>query len=374
VLCAFSSFSSRLIENARLVITFACHSGTLRQKTEFLQDSVDKHANFYGLLMDLPRFAPYRFGCCLKGIETNAGLPDHRIIASCTRGPAMKRLPVTIISGYLGAGKTSLINRLLAEDHGMKVAVIVNDFGAINIDADLISDTDADTIALSNGCVCCTMGTDLAMTLRQLALRENQPCHLIIEASGVSDPIAITNTVMAESGFSYAGIITLVDGKNAEALFDDEDIAPQITQQIRAADLTLISKCESLAPSLLEKLQEIGARTPTVLNGAPVSDLLLDIVPLPKGKSTAMHPAYATWQHRSKAPLDRRTLGEKLANRPNGLYRMKGHVLTSGGAYQLHIVGRHVEARHCDAEETLLVGLGLADRVTPEQIDAWWHS
>lgn len=286
----------------------------------------------------------------------------------------MRRLPVTIISGYLGAGKTSLINRLMAEDHGLKLAVIVNDFGAVNIDAELIGNAEADTIALSNGCICCTMGTDLAMTLRQIAQRASQPCHLIIEASGISDPIAITNTVMAESGFSYAGIITLVDGENAHALFDDEDIAPQLTQQIRAADLTLVSKCETLEADLAERLKDMGARTPTVLNGAPVSDLLLDVVPLPKGRTVTVHPAYATWHHQSKEPLDRRALGEKLANRPTGLYRMKGYVLTSGGAYQLHIVGRHVEARHCDAEETVLVGLGLADRISPQQIDAWWHS
>ncbi len=286
----------------------------------------------------------------------------------------MKRLPVTVISGYLGAGKTSLINRLLAEDHGLKLAVVVNDFGAINIDAELIGDAETDAIALSNGCICCTMGTDLAMTLRQIAQRETQPCHLIIEASGVSDPIAITNTVMTESGFSYAGIITIVDGDNALALFDDDDIAPQLTQQIRAADLTLVSKCEELGSELKKKLKEIGARTPTVLNGAPVSDLLLDVVPLPKGRPSTVHPSYATWHYQSKDPLDRRTLGEKLANRPTGLYRMKGYVLTSGGAYQLHIVGRHVEARHCEADETLLVGLGLSDRITPEQIDAWWHS
>lgn len=286
----------------------------------------------------------------------------------------MRRLPVTIISGYLGAGKTSLINRLLAEDHGLNLAVIVNDFGTINIDAELIGDSDTDTIALSNGCVCCTMGADLAMTLRQIAQRETQPCHLIIEASGISDPVAITNTVMTESGFSYAGIITLVDGENALTLFEDEDLAPQLTQQIRAADLTLVSKCEALSADLADRLTEIGARTPTVLNGAPVSDLLLDVVPLPKGRTVTTHPAYATWHYQSKDPLDRRALGEKLANRPAGLYRMKGYVLTSGGAYQLHIVGRHVEARHCEADETMLVGLGLADRISAQQIDAWWHS
>lgn len=284
----------------------------------------------------------------------------------------MKRVPVTIISGYLGAGKTSLINRILAESHGLDLAVIVNDFGAINIDADLIRDTENGTIALTNGCICCTMGTDLALTLRQILDRPEQPGHLVIEASGISDPVAIANTVMGESGFSYAGIVTVVDGLNADTLLQDEEIAPQVLQQIRAADLVLVSKCEAIDADLADQLKAAGARTPTVLDGAPVSDLLFDVVPLPKGRSVAAHPAYATWQHQSRDVLDRRALGDKLASRPDGLYRMKGYVLTTGGAYELHIVGRHVEARHCDADETLLVGLGPAGRISPEQIEAWW--
>ncbi|MFT7136469.1 MAG: G3E family GTPase, partial [Akkermansiaceae bacterium] len=73
------------------------------------------------------------------------------------------RLPLTVISGYLGAGKTTLINRLLAEDHGLKLMVMVNDFGAINIDAELIAEAGEDTMTLTNGCVCCTMGNDLFM-------------------------------------------------------------------------------------------------------------------------------------------------------------------------------------------------------------------
>lgn len=284
----------------------------------------------------------------------------------------MKRLPVTIISGYLGAGKTTLINRMLAEPHGLRLAVIVNDFGAVNIDAELISNSDSNTIALNNGCICCTMGDDLAMALFQIQNRTEQPDHLVIEASGISDPIAIANTVMAQSGLNYGGIITVVDGENALTLLQDPDVAPLVKQQVRAGDLVLLSKCDSLSPDLTSMMKDLGARSPTVLNGAPVSDLLFDVVPLPKGRPTVAHPAYATWHHQSDVPLDRRALGDKLANRPEGLYRMKGYVLTNGGAYQLHIVGRHVEARRCEASETVLVGLGPAARITPKEIEAWW--
>ncbi|WP_411351911.1 CobW family GTP-binding protein [Leisingera aquaemixtae] len=284
----------------------------------------------------------------------------------------MNRLPVTIISGYLGAGKTTLINRLLAEDHGQKLAVIVNDFGAVNIDDALIQDTDGGKIALTNGCVCCTMGDDLAAALREVLNRPEHPDHVVIEASGISDPVAIANSVLNENGLSYGGIVTLVDADNAQTLLNDPLVAPQAEQQIRAADLVIATKCDEISDSLGAALKSAGARIPTVLNGFPVAELLFDVVPLPKGRAVAAHPAYATWQHRSRTVLDRRALGEKLAERPAGIYRMKGFVLTTGGAYELHVVGRHVEAKRCEAEETVLVGLGPADRISRDEIEAWW--
>ncbi|UWQ74966.1 GTP-binding protein [Leisingera sp. M658] len=284
----------------------------------------------------------------------------------------MNRLPVTIISGYLGAGKTTLINRLLAEDHGLKLTVIVNDFGAINIDDALIQDTSGGTIALTNGCACCTMGDDLSLALREILNRPGRPDHLVIEASGISDPVAIANSVLNERGLSYGGIVTLVDAENAGTLLNDPLVAPQAEQQIRAADLVIVSKCDGMNQTVSALLAKAGARTPTVLNGSPVAELLFDVVPLPKGAAVAAHPAYTTWQHRSNDVLDRRALGNKLAARPAGLYRMKGFVLTSGGAYELHVVGRHVEAKRCEAEETVLVGLGPANRISRDEIEAWW--
>ncbi|OED48468.1 cobalamin biosynthesis protein CobW [Rhodobacteraceae bacterium (ex Bugula neritina AB1)] len=284
----------------------------------------------------------------------------------------MNRLPVTIVGGYLGAGKTTLINRLLAEDHGLKLAVIVNDFGAINIDDALIQDAEGGKIALTNGCVCCTMDDDLSFALREILNRPDRPDHVIIEASGISDPIAIAKSVLNEGGLSYGGIVSLVDAENAEALLNDPLVAPQAEQQIRAADLVIATKCDELTAELSALLAKAGARTPTALNDSPVAELLFDVVPLPKGRAVAAHPAYTTWQHRSRTVLDRRALGDKLAERPTGLYRMKGFVLTTGGSYELHVVGRHVEAKRCEAEETVLVGLGPADRISREDIETWW--
>lgn len=284
----------------------------------------------------------------------------------------MMPLPMTVISGYLGAGKTTLINRLLAEDHGLRLLVMVNDFGAINIDAALIKSTGDDTIALTNGCVCCTMGADLFMALGDVLDQSPRPDHLIIEASGIADPAAIANAAIAEPEMIYGGIITLVDAKNAPDLLADPLIVPQVTQQITAADMVIITKSETEDPALIAQLIALGARKPTQLGTAPLADLLFGLTPLPHGQTTAPHPTYTSWQHDSDMVIDRRILGDKLATRPDGLYRLKGFVQTNDGGYEVHVVGRYVQAKRAETSRTTLVALGPADRITRDDIDTWW--
>lgn len=286
----------------------------------------------------------------------------------------MTRLPVTILSGYLGAGKTTLINRLLAEDHGLRLMVIVNDFGAVNIDDALIKAEEGGTLALTNGCVCCSMDQDLQMALRKIVIAADRPDHLLIEASGVSDPAAIAKTVQSIPELSYAGIVTLVDAQNAPNLLADNAVADLIRQQIACADLVLVSKTAELLPPLRDQLGKIGARGLRLLGEGPLADLLFDLLPLPQGRNAVAHPAFTTWQVQSSTPVDRLALGDKLAARPAGLYRMKGFVLTTGGGYALHIVGQHVEAKRCDVTETQLVALGPADQISRAEIEAWWTS
>ena len=287
----------------------------------------------------------------------------------------MTRLPVTVLSGYLGAGKTTLINRLLAEDHGLRLMVVVNDFGAVNIDDALIKAEEGETLALTNGCVCCSMDQDLQMALRKIALQADRPDHILIEASGVSDPSAIAATIQNIPDLSYGGIVSLVDGKNAPDLLADPAVAGLVRQQISSADLVLVSKTNALDADLQAQLSQIGARGLRLLDATPLADLLFDVLPLPQSRSRATtHPAFTTWQFHSETPLDRRALGDKLAARPQGLYRMKGFVLTTGGAYALHIVGQNVEAKHCDATQTQLVALGPKNQISRDQIEAWWTS
>lgn len=285
----------------------------------------------------------------------------------------MMRLPVTVLSGYLGAGKTTLINRLLAEDHGLNLMVVVNDFGAVNIDDALIDSQEGGTLALTNGCVCCSMDQDLQMALRKLIIQPNRPDHVLIEASGISDPAAIAETVQSIPELSYGGIVSLVDADNARDLLHDANVGDLVRQQIKSADLVLVTKTATLADPLRSELSGIGARGLRLLDDTPLADLLFDVVPVPKGRAVAAHPAFTTWQFQSTDPVDRRALGDKLAARPKGLYRMKGFVLTSGGAYALHVVGQHVEAKRCDAQETQLVALGPKDQISHDEIETWWR-
>lgn len=282
------------------------------------------------------------------------------------------RVPITIFSGYLGAGKTTLINRLLSEDHGMRIGILVNDFGAINVDATLIQSQDQGVISLANGCICCDLSQSLGMNLNSVLMRAEPPEHILIEASGVSDPISIANTALNDARLSYGGIVTVVDGAQLADQLADSVIADHVSSQIRAADLVLVNKVETLEEPLMDSLQSVGARTPALAAGAPLGQMLLDMVPLPRTQAAQPHPGYVSWRHESDTVFDRRTLGDKLAARPKGMYRLKGFVLTNGGAYEVHVVGRNVEAKRCTADQNLLVALGPKGRVTPEEIDAWW--
>lgn len=281
---------------------------------------------------------------------------------------------MTVISGYLGAGKTTLINRLLAADHGMKLMVLVNDFGAINIDETLLASRSEDTIALTNGCVCCTMGADLFLALGDVLDRRPRPDHLIVEASGVADPTRIANAALAEPEMRYAGIVTLVDGPTFEALSNDPLIGPQVRDQVAKADLVLVTKQPDGA--LVPGLQDL-VKVP-ILTDADGDDLLAYVIkdpmiPQPAG-SGAPHPGYISWFCKPVEEIEINRLRNGLSRRPSGLYRLKGSVFDDAGdVWTIQVVGQQIELLKAGRDvDPAIVGIGVSQRVTVQEIDAWW--
>ena len=177
-----------------------------------------------------------------------------------------KSIPVTVIGGYLGSGKTTLLNTLLRGAHGLRLAVLVNDFGSINIDAELIAAHDGDTISLANGCICCSRQDNLGAAFYALAARPNPPDHIVIEASGVADPRRIARYAQAIPGLRLDGIIVLADAELIRRQARDKYVGDTVLQQLQAADLIVLSKTDLITPDTVLEVrawlaaQALGAR------------------------------------------------------------------------------------------------------------------
>lgn len=287
------------------------------------------------------------------------------------------RLPMTVIGGYLGAGKTTLINRLLSEPHGLRLMVLVNDFGAINIDAALLQSADEDTLTLTNGCVCCTMGSDLFMAIGDVLDRRPRPDHLIIEASGIANPAKIAGAAVTEPELRYGGIVTVVDALGYPELSGDPQIGQQLRDQVACADLVLVSKASTMPDRLALSLSASshGARVFSC-DAAQVGSLLLSI-PKSSGPHQAplrAHPDYVHWHITGDVLLSRQMLDKILLDRPEGLFRVKGFIKgPNGSGWLVQAVGRQLDIIAVDWNETTaLVGIGLADQVSIRDCDDWW--
>ena len=219
---------------------------------------------------------------------------------------ASSRLPVAVIGGYLGAGKTTLLNHLLAEDHGMRLAVLVNDFGSVNIDAALIESRDGRTISLTNGCVCCTIGDNLGLALHDLAERADGPDGIVIEASGVADPGRIAHYATSRPRLALDSIVVVADAETIRQRADDLYVGDLVRLQLAAADVIVLSKTDLLdgdACGLARRWIEAevpGARLLTASAVGLFARLLL------VGVATAARPApsgrdhgqmFATWTY-----------------------------------------------------------------------------
>ncbi|GIN75998.1 cobalamin biosynthesis protein CobW [Bacillus sp. J41TS8] len=172
-----------------------------------------------------------------------------------------KKIPVTILTGYLGAGKTTLLNRILTEKHNQKIAVIVNEYGEIGIDNQLVVDSEEEILEMNNGCICCTVRGDLIRILRTLVFSMDQGKvafdRVLIETTGLADPAPVAQTFFMDELlsdiFEVDSIVTVVDSKHITRHLDDQDEAQE---QIAFADVIILNKTDLVSNDDLESLEQ----------------------------------------------------------------------------------------------------------------------
>ena len=169
-----------------------------------------------------------------------------------------EKIPVTVLTGYLGAGKTTLLNRILSEDHGRKFAVIVNEFGEIGIDNDLVVGADEEVFEMNNGCICCTVRGDLIRIVEGLLKRKGKFDAILVETTGLADPAPVAQTFFVDADVREAAqldaVVTVADAKWLTERLQD---APEAKNQIAFADVIILNKTDLVGT---DEISEIEAR------------------------------------------------------------------------------------------------------------------
>ncbi len=272
-------------------------------------------------------------------------------------------ISLTVIGGFLGAGKTTLLNRVLRDAGGRRLAVLVNDFGAINIDAELVQSRDGEMLTLTNGCICCGIGGDFIAALASLRDVDDPPEQVVVEASGVADPAQIA--VLGDMpGYVRDAVVVVADAESVRSRAEDDATGYAVLAQLRAADLLLVSKTDLVEAGALEDLRAwlrdvVGPSTGIV--DAAFGDVPVDVVigarTEPRHAADAHrddqhhhdhdhdhdHPTFATWSFSGDAPLSGAGLVEAMAAFPEGIVRAKGflHLREDPASrYLLQLVGR----------------------------------
>jgi G3E family GTPase len=259
------------------------------------------------------------------------------------------RAPVTLLGGYLGSGKTTLLNALLAAAD-RRYAVLVNDIGAVNVDAALVARQDGETLELTDGCVCCSLVDGFAQAFEQLRARPEPPEQVVVELSGVADPARVVPWT-GTAGFRLDGVVVIFDAEQGLERERDRWSGDTVQRQVAAADLLLLSKCDLVDAGELarvhQRLSELAPQTPVIesaqgklparwigsLNAQPRS---LAEEPI----SAAAPDDHSVFQVDVTQPTDPATLEAWLAALPDSAIRIKGIVPGPRGLLLVEGVGR----------------------------------
>ena len=278
------------------------------------------------------------------------------------------QVPALLIGGYLGAGKTTLVNHLLRHAGGRRIAVLVNDFGEVSIDADLILGAEGGVLSLAGGCVCCSFGSDLVGTLAAVLRRAPAPDTVLIETSGVGIPSAVARAARLAPGLRLEATVVVADALTVRERAADRYVGDTVRQQLDDADLLLLNQPDRVEPAALAALQAWWAgahpRTPlwpTVRARVPVEavlglgETLQDEVDRPSEptvfapQARPVAPAadvFESGSFRLTGRVDVQTLAAEWSARAATLVRAKGIVEDlQGGLVSVQWAGRqaHVE-------------------------------
>ena len=270
-----------------------------------------------------------------------------------------QRIPVTVIGGYLGAGKTTLVNHILRST-GERIAVIVNDFGEISIDEDLIVAAESDKLTLANGCICCSLAEGFAAALNTVRSAGVPPARLLIEASGVADPTQIA-AYGHTPGLALDAVVVLADAEQVRRQANDRWVADTVRMQLASADLLVVNKVDLLdspsdADAVCNWLADLASQATVVRSSraaVPIDvlfgpELRDDAAELPQSRppaTVATTPMTAEEVFESQtvelnAPVPMPVIEALLADLPDGVARLKGlvPVSASSGDVAVHVV------------------------------------
>lgn len=265
-------------------------------------------------------------------------------------------IPITVVGGALGAGKTTLVNHVLRMSRGRRLGVLVNDFGDLDIDAELIEFTGIKTMSLRNGCICCSLGGGLTEALQVLRKLPTPPEQILVEASGVSLPRRIVGAA-GGPGLRLDGTLVVVDAIAVRQQLADRYVGETIREQLKSADLLVINKVDELSSTARAEIRsflaEHAPRVPTVetVDGAAPLEVILGLrhAVAPSGPdidhAAPAHTELDTQSFESTEPLDPDVLSDWLAALPPTVLRVKG-IAELGGDRPAHctiqVVGTRV--------------------------------